>query len=407
MSKTPIKTQFLVIVLVLMTIPLLSAQTNTWKIKVVTELANIREKPAIDSPIIKQVFEDEILESLGKQGEWFRVVFEKESGEATMGYVHESTVQVIDSPVEQVEEITVRTITEQKPVQKPSAPPSKETTKKPQIIKPAPPPKTPSKFIFPSMGIILSGGGNFTLGGELNDGAKGLAGFYEEQTGVVGQFKVHPVHFSYLISGDLFFPLEEKAFLGIGIDYLNGEIESTVKYDRLSAVDYYSTRPKIQALPIRAYLAYYYHRNTYAKVGIEYYFANAEYYYRFESQDTWKEWVGTAKAQGVGFLLGVGIESKLTRFASLFLEARGRYAKLKDFTGTNTYREFDGNSVTTYQEEGTLYYYEYQAQTIEAKIHPLLYIRERKPAEAGVIDARIATVDFTGASVRLGIKIKF
>ena len=410
MKKKSKNAQHLLLVLVLVIPSILLAQTSTMTIKVVTELANIREKPAIDSPIVKIIQMDETLESLGKQGEWFRVVFEKDTGEATTGYVHESLVQVISSPVEQVEQKTVKTITEQKPIEKPPTPPTKEKTKKAQIPQPIPQTVARSKFIFPPMGIILSGGGNFTIGGDLNKGAKGLAGYYEEQTSVPGQYKVQPVHFSYLVSGDVFFPLDEKTFFGIGADFMSGELESTVKYDNLSAIDYYSTRPKIQAVPIRAYLAYYYQKNTYAKVGVEYYFSKVDYYYRFESEldNIWKEWAGSANAQGVGFLLGIGFESKLTSFASLFLEARGRYAKLKDFKGKNIYREFDGVTESPpLTENGTLYFYQYQSQTTEDKTYPLLFIRERKPSDAGIVDARIATVDFTGVSVRLGIKFKF
>jgi len=403
-TSTRIKNLFVSLLLVIPCI--LSAQTSTTSIKVITELANIREKPAIDSPIIKMVQMNETLEALGKQGEWFRVIFERETGEATTGYVHESLVQVVAGPVEQVKEIPVKIITEQKPEEKPAIPPKKEKESKPQISPPPTQQQPQSRFVFPPMGIIFSGGGNFTVGGDLNKGAKGLAGFYEDQSGVLAQSKVQPVHFSYLVSGDLFFPLDEKTFLGIGADFMRGELESTVKYDRLSAVDFYSTRPEIQAVPLRAYLAYYYQKNTYAKVGIEYFFAKADYYYYFESEDFWQEWVGSAKAQGVGFLLGLGFESKLSSFASLFLEALGRYAKLKDFKGENTYREYDGVALFSPEpEKGTLYFYE--AETGGETNHPLLFIKEKKPSEAGVINARVATVDFTGASVRLGIKFKF
>lgn len=405
MKRNLKKAQIFLLAIVFVFPSFFSAQSSTIIIKVITELANIREKPAIDSPILKIIQMDETLESFGKQGEWFRVVFEKDTGEAATGYVHESLVQVLSSPAERVEQKPVIKITEKKTEEKPASPaPPEKKTETPQTPRPMP----QSKFIFPPMGIILSGGGNFTLGGDLNQGAKGLAGFYEEQTGVAGRYKVQPLHFSYLASGDIFFLLDERAFFGLGIDFMKGELESTVKYDHLSEVDTYTTRPKIQALPLRAYLAYYYQKNTYAKVGVEYYFARIDYFYRFESEDIWKEWAGSAKAQGVGFLLGVGFESKLTRFASLFLEARGRYAKLKDFEGKNIYREFDGvNLYSPEPEKGTLYSYQYQSQLTENKTYSLLYILERKPSEAGIVDARIATVDFTGVSLRLGIKFKF
>jgi hypothetical protein len=85
-------------------------QDTQIKVKVVADLANIRLQPAIDSPILRQVEKNEIIEALSREGEWFRVIFLKDSGEATTGYVHESLVAVIEGSPEKVTQKVIKPI---------------------------------------------------------------------------------------------------------------------------------------------------------------------------------------------------------------------------------------------------------------------------------------------------------
>jgi hypothetical protein len=51
--------------------------------------------------------------------------------------------------------------------------------------------------------------------------------------------------------------------------------------------------------------------------------------------------------------------------------------------------------------------YIYQGHVSAQTSYPLVFIRDRKPAEAGVSDARLAEVDFSGVALRLGFSFRF
>lgn len=376
------------------------------QLKVVADLANIRQQPAIDSPLIRQFEKNEIIEAIDLQGEWFRVIFLKDSGEATTGYVHESLVIVTEGTPEKVTQKIIKPIEEDKPKRKKTTPrtetPAKPKVKKPETQQPQPEQIIPTDQIAKRFGFKFSVGSNYVAGGQLNEGAKGLADYYRETLGISGTYEVRPLHLTYLASTEVFFPLANNISIGIGLDYYRGELESVIKFNRANFTDFYSAKPRVDAMPISLYLASHPVPFISIKVGIEYYFAKAYYYYRYQTEDFWQEWSGNAKAQGIGFLVGVGYEYEISPFAKLFVEAVGHYAKIEGFKGTDNYRESTGY---TYSESGPLFFY-------ESQVHPdktvnLLYIRERKPVEAWVVGAKEALIDFSGVTLKAGIKIWF
>ncbi len=407
MKRRTRRVQIIAISFFLLFVPsLFFSQDTQIKLKVVADLANIRQQPAIDSPIVRQAEKNEIIEALDQQGEWFRVIFLKDSGEATTGYVHESLVTVIEGAPEKIIQKVVKPIDEDKPKRKRTTlrrkKPVKPKVKKPEIRKPQTEQTIPSEQVLKRFGFKLSVGSNYVVGGELNEGAKGLADFYRETLGISGTYKVRPFHLSYLASTEVFFPLSNIFSIGVGLDYYRGELESAVKFDRTDFADYYSAKPRVDATPISVSITSHPAPFIFIKIGIEYYFAKANYYYRYQTEDFWQEWSGSAKAQGIGFLGGVGYEYEIAPFAKLFVEAVGHYAKIEGFKGTDNYKESTGYS---YSESGPLFFY--KSQVGLDKTVPLLYIRERKPAEAWVVDAKEALIDFSGVTLKAGIKFWF
>ncbi len=407
MKRRTGRRQIIFISFFLLLVPSLFFPQNTEiKLKVVADLANIRLQPAIDSPIIRQAEKNEIIEALDRQGEWFRVIFLKDSGEATTGYVHESLVIVTEGAPEKVTQNVVKPIEEDIPKRKKTTP-RREKPVKPKIQKPEIQ-KLPPEQIFRAnqggkrFGFKFSVGSNYVVGGQLNEGAEGLADFYRETLGISGTYKVRPFHLSYLASTEVFFPLGDSFSIGVGLDYYRGELESVVKFDRTDFADYYSAKPRVDATPISVYITSHPAPFIFIKIGIEYYFAKASYYYRYQTEDFWQEWSGSAKAQGIGFLGGVGYEYEIASFAKLFVEAVGHYAKIDGFKGTDNYKESTGY---TYSESGPLIFY--TSQVGPDKTVPLLYIREKKPTEAWVMEAKEALIDFSGFSLKAGIKFWF
>ena len=406
----------LLVVLSLLFLSSAEAQEPIPKLKVVTEMANIRLNPDIGSAIIHQVPQGKIIETTGKQGEWFLVKIEIEEGQEVSGYVHESTVIVVEgSPPEIIpapekkEEITEpEKITEEEKMEEVKEEEVKEEVVKeevkeeepqiPEIPEPTPE-REPSK---PRVSLWLMGGGKHAVGGDLNSGSQGFVDYARDYNSITEEFPIDKLHLCYILGGELSFPIGSNFYLGIGVDYFEGEKESLLVLQESPLVEV-RTRPKLEAIPVRLTLSYYPVPSFYLKTGVEYYFAKCEYYYRYEDHTHWKEWHGKSKIQGSGVLGAVGLDLRVASWLSFVVEATGRIAKITGFEGSDTSIDSDG---LEYVEQGTLYYYKTHATGGEDI--PLLYIRLRKPSEDVLIsDPRRAIIDYSGVSLKAGFIIRF
>jgi hypothetical protein len=363
----------------------LQVYSESVKLKVSSELANIRQKPDIGSAIILQISQGTILETLGKEGEWYLVKYTTEEGSAVSGYVHESLVIVFE-PETKEEKIKKPEIKEPEKIL------PKLALKVTIIEKPR-----ESKF-----GFSLAGGGAYVSGGDLNAGAQGLSHYYSAFLSTPETGEIKATHLGFVVAGDIFLSLSPRLLLGVGVDYFESKKKSSAKYEKGSATSTLSVRPQIQALPISLFISYSPFPSFYIKGGVEYYFARCHYFYRFEQGERWHEWRGKADAQGLGFEGGVGVRWKFSSNLALFLEAMDRYAKVKGFEGKDTSVTSEG---VTHSEEGRLYFF--QLKITEENAYPLLFIREKKPTEAGVTEVRDATLNLSSVSLRLGIRIFF
>jgi len=377
-------------------IPNLEAQTQTLKLKVTTEQANIRLKPDIGSIIIQQVPLGTILESTGRAGEWYRVKIKTPESTPAFGYVHESLVVVI-SP-QPVPEKKQREEKQEKITRKEERQPTQKIVPEKEL--PAPPVYSTAKEY--KLDFAFFGGGNFILGGDLNEGAKGLAAYYSDSLALEGVGQVKPTRLSYIFGGEVSYPLFPHFSLGLGIGYFSGAKESRVEFKSSEATDIYLTKPEIRAIPLKVFLTFYPLSSLYLKAGAEYYFGHCSYFYRYQSQESWQEWRGEAKSHGLGLWAGIGLEWPLFSHLSFTIEGAGRYAQLKDFKGKNTYKNSEGES---FSEEGHLYFYQ-KIRIIGQAGYPQLFVHEKKPA-AYVSDLRPAVIDFSGFNLKFGFKIRF
>jgi len=365
------------------------AQEAPLKLKVVTDQANIRKEPDIGSPIVHMAPRGTVLEGESKGGEWYRVSFISDRGQAVEGFVHDSLVVVISRLPE-----TTQPEKEPPPVEK--IPPAQE-----QRTETAVPPPVPSRQR-PQLRLSLGGGGSYRAVGDLNTGAQGLADYNADVLTSPGDAAINPLHLTWLFGAEFQGELLPGLFLGLGLDYLRGSRESGVFYSGSAEPMTYTTRPEIRALPLRLSLSYFILPRLYIKGGMEYYFAHCRYYYRLQRGELWEEWAGEASSQGLGLMAGLGLDMDISPGFSFFAELTGHLAKLRDFEGTDTYSNSQG---ITSKEDGMLYIY--QGHVSAQTSYPLVFIRDRKPAEAGVSDARLAEVDFSGVALRLGFSFRF
>ena len=376
------------------------AQESPLKLKVVTDQANIRKEPDIGSPIIHMAPQGAVLEGESHEGEWYRVRFISDRGQAPIGFVHESLVIVtsrlpeVKQPAEPPPPLVKKLPPEQPATEVP--PPALEQ----RTVTPEPPSGTAAQR--PQLRLSLWGGFSYRSVGDLNTGAQGLADYYADVLASPGDTGINPLHLPYLFGGEFQGELLPRFFLGIGLDYLRGSRERGIFYAGSGDRATYTTRPEIRALPLRLTVSYFIHPRLYLKAGVEYYLAQARYSYRLEQDDSWEEWQGKASSQGFGLMGGIGLETDISPGIGFFAEVTGHLAKLSDFEGTDIHSR---SGESTAEEDGMLYLY--QGHVSPQISYPLVYIRERKPAEAGVSDAQLAGVDLSGVVLRVGFSFRF
>lgn len=369
-----------------------NTQESSGKLEVVTEQANIRLEPDIGSTIIHQAPQGTMLESTSKQGEWYRIKFTAETGEIKVGYVHESLVLEIEKPP------TKKPVKKPEPEEKIVEPAEKEPIQviPAQLVEPSQEEPAQSKI-----SLSFSGGLIYALGGDINEGTQGFADFYEDDLKISASGEIKPIHLTYIFGGDIQFPLHPKFSLGIGADYFVGKQESSVSFSE-GAATVLKTRPEIKAIPLNFFFSYLVSPQFYIKTGITYLLATCSYFYRVENGEFWQEWQGDADGRDIGFLAGFGILLNLSPNLGFLLETTGQYAQIKGFEGKDTYHDSNGLTST---EEGKLWIYQGHVSVEDS--FPLLFIRESKPTEANVSDPRHASIDFSGLSLKFGIRIRF
>jgi hypothetical protein len=295
------------------------------KLKVTAELANIRLKPSISSVIIRQIAQGEILEAVRQEGEWYLVKIEPDEGGNTAGYVHESLVL----PLEE----TPRTERRAQVVE----PPAKKETEPARKVEPVvqkAPARESGEASASSWSFTISAGGNASLGGDLNKGAKGLADYIGAQLGAAADTTVSAANLSYMFGGEAAIYFSSRFQLTIGADFFSSSKNSLITYDQGVSSPTFAAKPRFQAVPVSLGLKIYTAGSFFLRLGVAFYFANGGYHYRYENDNFWQEWNGDANAQGFGAFGGVGYDWAVSENISLVFEALGHYAPIKSFRGT-------------------------------------------------------------------------
>jgi hypothetical protein len=389
-----------------------ASESTVIKLKVTAEIANVRVKPFIGSNIIRQFPEGTILEAELKEGEWFLVKMEPDETGTVSGYVHESLVLAIE---ETPAEAPVPAPIVSPPVEKPreTTPPATIPTPKTEGTEPVrnePAIYEATREILADADaespvyVFLWGGGGMTAVGDLNAGAEGLANFYAAQINRTADSAVAPLRTGLQFGGEFGFSIVPGFRIAVGAEYLRAAKESALAFSGDATIPASLTvKPAFSALPVHVSVVYYPLDFVYIKAGVGYFFAQAKYSYIFAHGDTLRDWQGEANAGGAGLLGGIGVDLSLGRHFYLTAEMSGRYAKISGFSGSNTYR--DEASTEPYVETGTLYTYDARNSSLAS--YSLVFIRNKKPFESGVENAKEASLDLSGISLRIGFKYKF
>ena len=378
--------------LALLAPPAVAAQEAVVKLKVTAEIANIRLKPSIGSVIIRQIPEGNILESNGREGEWYLVKLAADDRGNVSGYVHESLVLPLDETVRPAKKPQIVDLEPKKPIEQ-------VVTETPAAARE----EAAAAYEEPGWSGSGTAGAQYTVGGELNKASQAFADFFAARSGVLGDVETGPLHLSLAFGGELAFDMLPGVALVVGADFYSASRTSRVNYSRADATDAYEAKPRFQAIPVRLGVAVSPIPEISIKAGISYTIARCGYSFSYTQDEFSQTMTGEADGAGLGAWGALAFELPISDNLGFIVEASGHYAPLKSFDGAGTYS--DSNTETPVEEKGKLWAYDYVQGG--KTIAPLMLIRTVRPSEAYVANAREAAIDFSGMSIRAGIKVKF
>jgi opacity protein-like surface antigen len=255
-------------------------------------------------------------------------------------------------------------------------------------------------------GIKISGGMNHMSLGDPNTVLNSKSDHYNQvQDSVDKDFK--EVHWGLDFEMKVMIYLNSRFGLSIGTGYIQAKsgkdakemtLENTPISDWQKIYDV-----KTSAIPIL--IGAFYNLPLSSKTrfflngGVGYYFSKYSEYNlnRWNSGDSWNSHNIEANKASIGFHGGFGFEYDISKNISLVFEGQGRYAKISGFEGEKVSENSDGPQDP---KEGILYHYE-GTQTEE------LNILSGTPDPDKYKNVREAEIDFSGFTIRAGIKIRF
>lgn len=386
--------------------PRLAAQSTAFKIRVSEEFANIRSRPDIRSPILIQVPQNTILNAVKKEGEWFLVTWKDEDGTDRAGYVHESLVVVIEStqadkPKKEPELAAKEEVTQEKakpPETKKSS--SQEGGEKHR-------PGTKEKAV---AGLLkknpfylkLAPGAEFFLLTQVNDAAAGLAGFLADISGEKKQPSVTSFHLAPAVSLEMGLPVRSGFSCLLNLSGFSGQQENLVSFSGATGESSLLISSRLRALPLSLLLNYEFLPFLAIALGPEITGLEYRYIYRLIQKNSLEEWSGKARALALGVRARLTFTAWVGKTLGFYLEAGGRLEKANGLKGKDTHLAPGGE---IFEEEGKLYFL--LAKTYGDRSYPALFIRSKRPSEAGVELAREASLNLSGGSLRLGLVFRF
>lgn len=258
------------------------------------------------------------------------------------------------------------------------------------------------------LGFKLTGGWTYLVVGDLNahntDWNATRRRTVEAASGVVIS-ENQELHWGGEISGDFFYYLSPGFALSVGTGYTFGKKADSAETRTGGITGLNTMDTNVSAVPIRAGGTWFIPVSKRARIslsaGLGFYFAKFDRYYRRESGDGY--WINsdfTGKGEGVGFDGGVGFEYSISNKVAIVIEGYGRYARISGIEGTRARNDSNGWSDSI---EGSYYGLERER---EPNIWSRVFnIATEPPGGEGTRNVRDGVIDFSGFSLRIGLKL--
>lgn len=256
----------------------------------------------------------------------------------------------------------------------------------------------------PELEINLMGGYRSINIGDLNTYLKSFDKFLTETTDYQGD-QIKALHHFPEIGLALSWNLSSRVAVDFGLEFISQKKRSSfgLTEDVLPSPYYqeYYIEQKVKVWPLTlrgCYLALASPEvNLSVDLGLTYSFSRCHLNIWESSPVMPPPTVYSLKAHGPGLVGGIYLEHKLNSFLALGLEAQGRYSKLARLEGSTTGTEDEG--------QGFLYIGEkYNSQS--DRYEPYLITSSSMPAGDEFRKMRKASLDLSGFSLKLGLKIR-
>jgi hypothetical protein len=265
--------------------------------------------------------------------------------------------------------------------------------------------------------LQLKGGWYTFSGGDLE---RGISGVYDFAADVIARSSVPIVQnekrrnrTGLEFGGDLIYCITPRLGIGIGTSKINTAKESFLRFEINSPhYDTLRIRPEIKISVLR--LGVFYTRPFAGRLAVSIHGGPALYSakYNFNMGITsggyglaavWSgflpmAWYQEAEAKKMGLEGGVGFEFNANPFVAFFIEALGRYARIRGFEGKEEAALYQNFRYQVVKSQGPVYFVPMGKYELLDIIPP-----ERTVSEA----ARKATLDVSGFSILAGLKLRF
>ncbi len=272
----------------------------------------------------------------------------------------------------------------------------------------------------PRFSIKLTGGLGCFNWGDINTYLESFDDCLSKRTHYKGG-ETRKLNYGLDFEEELRIDLNSKFGIGLSIGIISGECKSKFTYKGPfpltswpSANQSYFFKHAASAIPIK--LGGYYTLplnskfNLFLNVGLGYYFAKSSFYKHHLSSSFGPACMIYTKnekydlsSKGFGFYGGVGFEFSICENWALVIEGQGRYVKLKNLKGSKLNSDF-----FDFRQEniGVLYYVEGPLLFYGDEPWPDLVITKIYPSNPDFRTIRKAVLDFSGFSLRIGIRMK-
>jgi hypothetical protein len=252
--------------------------------------------------------------------------------------------------------------------------------------------------------LRLSGGGAYTMGGDINAGQEGYMQYWGTLASVIGydvQGEFKNARLGPSFAADFVFQVTPWLGIGVGAEFVSASRRTLYTLTAPGFNYDMTSTPRFSAIPIKLGLFLTaYDSATFRFVlnaGVGYYIGKAGSEWMLSGSGGTQAETTDLTANGLGFHGGMAFEFRLSSSLGLLLELAGRYARFTGWKGSTTFDYPGGSEI----QNGNAYYFEIDNGYY---LYPVVYVSDRAPdSVTGLRDARM---DFSGGSVRLGIIIR-